>query len=179
VRMGARHLDAMASALFRVAETRGRTAAVSADLRGLSAMIGGSPLLREFAASPVLGRRQRDEALRAMFAGRVDALALTFALRLDAYGMLGRAAEAAEAFDRRRRRASGERRVEVRSARALDERARDAVRARLRHSDPRIEAVFVEDPSLLAGLAFREDDRVIDFSAAARLRKLRAAWTIA
>jgi F-type H+-transporting ATPase subunit delta len=166
----------LTSALHRGAGTEERVARVSEDLAFLRAAADRTPEFRMLIADTGMSASARRRIIETVFRPRLSPVTLHFLFRLNRINGLNQLGAIAEAFDRRIRRARGERQAEVRVARPLTEEDRSAMVGRLSTLAPRVEWTVVHDPSLLSGVAFRENDRILDFSASARLRQLRAAW---
>ena len=176
MKLGPQHSAALARALFRSAVRRHVAEAVSSNLLDVIQLWRTVPDFRSFGEQRGLSRIRREAILRAVIGGWAHPLFTEFMVRVDSWGGLPQIESIARSYEAARRRHAGERSLEVRSAQPLDADARRKWTARIQQSVPRATVTFETHPDLVAGFAFREGDRILDFSAAARLRQLRAAW---
>ena len=176
MKLGPQHSAALARALFRSAVRRNAVELVSVHLTETIRLWNSVPEFRSFGEQRGLSRTRRETILRAVIGGWAHPLVTEFLVRADQWGGLPQIESIARSYEAARRRYTGERSVEIRSAKALDELARRKWSARIQQLIPRAQVTFATHPDLMAGFAFREGDRILDFSAAARLRQLRAAW---
>lgn len=167
---------ALARALFRSALRRNAVDVVSSNLAEAIRLWQSVPDFRSFSEQRGLPRARRETIIRAVFGAWAHPLVTEFLVRVDHWGGLPQLESIVRSFETARRRHAGERSVEIRSAQPLDEEGRRQWTARIQGMIPRAQVTFATHPDLVSGFAFREGDRILDFSAAARLRKLRSVW---
>ncbi len=161
-------------ALFTAAHDRGLLDSVAADLQAVTGFMrstaGAALLLR---SSP-LGTEERQRIAHALFDGRVQPIVvelLDLLLEKKRFGLLD---DVAEDFDERVRSEQGIVRVEVRSARALDEEiVRRLAGALERTTGKQVRLERRVDPRLIGGLRVRIGDRVIEHSVRRTLESMR------
>ena len=127
-----------------------------------------------FRASGAIGRKQKDEVLRKIFAGKTSPVFLNFLLVLSDHERLdmlrGILAAAQELRDER----MGRMRVEVQSATPLPEDQRERLRRELKETFQREPLLSVRtDPELLGGLVVRVGDWLYDASVRTQLDSIR------
>jgi F-type H+-transporting ATPase subunit delta len=164
-----------AEALLAAAENAGQVDAVLDELDDLVRdVIRDQPRFAAILASPSLPAEQKDRILTDTFENRAMPMVVRFLRVLNRHGRLGLIApiarEARSVWDRRQNR----RPVLVRSAVALDDAQRDALRDRLGRmlaATPLL--TFEVDPALIGGLVVQVGDDVYDASVRSRLQQLR------
>ena len=171
--VGARY----AQALFDLAKSGGRVAAVEADLKSFKAMRRESADLRRVLASPAFSAEDKTKAVTAVAsAARFSDMTRKFlglmpkTRRSDAIGAAITAYEALAAAER------GVASAEVTTAIKLTQAQETGLKAALRQAlgkDPEIETVV--DPSILGGLKVRVGSRLYDASLRSKLDSLRFA----
>ncbi len=171
--VGARY----AQALFDLAKSGGRVAAVEGDLKSFKAMRRESADLRRVLASPAFSAEDKTKAVTAVAsAARFSDMTRKFLglmaqnRRSDAIGAAITAYEALAAAER------GVASAEVTTAIKLTQAQETGLKAALRQAlgkDPEIETVV--DPSILGGLKVRVGSRLYDASLRSKLDSLRFA----
>ena len=171
--VGARY----AQALFELAKTQGRLAAVEADLKSFKAMRAESADLRRLLASPGFSAEDKTKALLALAeSAKLDPTTRKF---LGLMGRNGRAAAIASAITAFEALAAAERgavSAEVTTAIKLTAAQEAGLKAALRQAlgkDPEISTQV--DASLLGGIKVRVGSRLYDASLKSRLDSLRFA----
>jgi F-type H+-transporting ATPase subunit delta len=164
-----------AEALLAAAEGEGQADAVLDELDELVAdVIREQPRFSAILASPTLPAEVKDRILRDTFEHRAQPLVVRFLRVLNRHGRLGQLAAIVRAaraiWDRKQNR----RPVLVRSAVALDDAEREALRDRLGRmlaATPLLS--FEVDAALIGGLVVQVGDDVYDASVRSRLEQLR------
>ncbi|MGH9361526.1 MAG: ATP synthase F1 subunit delta [Thermoanaerobaculia bacterium] len=165
-----------ARALLALAEERGESETLLAELGELARHLDRDPEFAEFIASPLVDDERRRETLEQIFRGRASDLLVDALQVLNRKGRLGVLRTVAEAFRRELREARGLVDVRVRTAVPLP----PPLRVRLvetvrRFSGGTPELAEVVDPKVLGGLVVELEGKKLDASLAARLRELGAA----
>jgi F-type H+-transporting ATPase subunit delta len=175
------HIDALAStyarSLFELARDAGgqaKIAEVAAELEQIVELARGDRAFREFIASPIIDKAQRESSLRKIFENRVTDLTLRFLLVLNAKRRLNRLESIAAAYDQRVQEEFGRVEVDVFTAAPLGREQLDDVGRRIRaalHREPVLHPYI--DAGMIGGLKLRIGDQLIDGSVATQLRRMK------
>lgn len=163
-----------AQALLDASAEAKREAQVSQDLDTLSALIRGSNELRLLLKSPVVKREKKQEALRAVFEGRVEPLTLEFIGLLAEKGREQALPLVVEEFRRLRNERLGVVSLDVTSATPLSKEQTEAIRLRFAElTNKTVNVAVAVDASLKGGFSARLGDTVYDGSIRRQLELLR------
>jgi F-type H+-transporting ATPase subunit delta len=164
-----------AEALLGAAENAGQADAVLDELdEVVSDVLRDHPRFAAILASPTLPAEQKDRILTETLEGRAHPMVVRFLRVLNRHGRLGQVGPIARAaralWDRKQNR----RPVLVRSAVALDDAQREALRERIGRMIAATPVLTFEvDPALIGGLVVQVGDDVYDASVRSRLQQLR------
>lgn len=165
-----------AEALLAIAEQRGQTEPLAAELEDLSSLLAAAPEIRRFLETPVLDAAVKKGVLEKALGGQVQRVLVDFVCLLIDKGRIGVLSDIALAFRQRLDHAAGRVRVQATSATALtdaDSRSlAELLRARLQ-SECIVETAV--QPALLGGLVVTIGDTIYDGSVRAQLRRIREA----
>lgn len=143
------------------------------DALGLAAEIAGSDALRELIGDPRIGGERLLEIVRDVGGAAFDESFINFLKVVIVNGRLELLPEMAVLYEQYRREAEAQIRVDVRSARPMDEEQSRALAERLKARFGRDVELHVEvDESLIGGAIIRAGDQVIDGSVRGRLEQL-------
>lgn len=164
-----------ARALLGAAEAAQQTGAV---LDELDEVIGGVldklPHLDQVLSSALVSAEEKSRLLDRAFKGHASGLLLNFLHVVAQHGRLNLLRQIRSHARRMYAEMQGRRRVEVRSAVALDEQLQTRITDEMRNllgAEPELEQVV--DPRVIGGLVVRVGDTVLDGSVATRLSRLR------
>ena len=166
-----------ATALFELARDERKLDSVEESLAALKRALADSADLRELTTSPVT---TRDEAVKAVgaVAGamKVDPLTANFLGVLAQNRRLAQLGNIIRAFNLLAARHRGETNAEIVSARPLDEKQVEAIRANLKSRIGRdVRVDLAVDPAILGGLVVKVGSQMIDGSIRTRLNNLAHA----
>ena len=161
-------------ALFTAAHDRGLLDSVAADLHAVTSFVRVTPGAALLLRSSPLGTEERQRIAKALFGGRVQPVVvelLDLLLEKKRFGLLF---DVAEDFGERVASERGIVRVEVRSAKTLDEEiVRRLAGALERTTGKQVRLDRRVDPRLIGGLRVRIGDRVIERSVRRTLESMR------
>ena len=169
-----------ATSLLELALKQGADApaAVGAELDALCEAARADARFREFLASPMLDRAEREASLQRILKGNASELLMKFVMVLNRKGRLGHLLEIGDAFDQLLQERFGKVEVDVYtvSGGQLPDEVASAVKARVKSAFGK-EAVLhsYADAGMIGGIKLRIGDQLIDGSVATRLRRMRAA----
>jgi len=169
-----------ATSLLELALQQGEDvpAQIGEELDALCEVARADPKFREFLASPMLERVEREASLRRMLDGKFSDLLMRFVMVLSRKGRLGHLLEIGDAFDQMLQQRFGKLEVDVFTVAggALPEEVATAVKMRV-HKTFGKEAVLhsYSDANMIGGIKLRIGDQLIDGSVATRLRRMHAA----
>ena len=153
-------------------------AEVGAELDALCEAARADAGFREFLASPMLDRAEREASLGRILKGKASDLLLRFVLVLNRKGRLGNLLEIGDAFDQLLQERFGKIEVDVFTVQGgqLPDEVTAAVKARVKSAFGK-EAVLhsYRDAAMIGGIKLRIGDQLIDGSVATRLRRMQAA----
>lgn len=153
-------------------------AEVGAELDALCEAARADAGFREFLASPMLDRAEREASLERILKGTASDLLLRFVLVLNRKGRLGNLLEIGDAFDQLLQERFGKIEVDVFTVQGgqLPDEVTAAVKARVKSAFGK-EAVLhsYRDAAMIGGIKLRIGDQLIDGSVATRLRRMQAA----
>ena len=166
-----------ATALFELAVEQKQLDQIAADLAALGALLGESDDLQRLVRSPVLSRKEQQQAMAAIL-GQAGAAALTgnFVGLLAARRRLFVLADIIDTFKQLLAAHRGEVRAAVVSARALSQGQLDSIRATLRTvlgGEVAVDARIDED--MIGGLVVRIGSRMVDASIRTKIQRLQLA----
>jgi len=166
-----------AFALFELASEKKKLESVSAGLASLTSALAESEDFRALTQSPLIGRDAAGKAALALAkAMGVDPLVRDFLGVLARNGRLSRLGEVIDAYERLAARRRGETQAEIASARPLDDKQIDTIRAELKRRIGRDVTVSTRvDPDLLGGLVVKVGSTMIDGSIRTKLNNLAQA----
>jgi F-type H+-transporting ATPase subunit delta len=153
-------------------------AEVGAELDALCEAARADAGFREFLASPMLERVERQASLERILQGKASDLLLRFVLVLNRKGRLGNLLEIGDAFDQLLQERFGKVEVDVFTVQGgqLSDEVTAAVKDRVQGVFGK-EAVLhsYRDAAMIGGIKLRIGDQLIDGSVATRLRRMQAA----
>jgi len=153
-------------------------AEVGAELDALCEAARADAGFREFLASPMLERAERQASLERILQGKASDLLLRFVLVLNRKGRLGNLLEIGDAFDQLLQERFGKVEVDVFTVQGgqLSDEVTAAVKDRVQGVFGK-EAVLhsYRDAAMIGGIKLRIGDQLIDGSVATRLRRMQAA----
>lgn len=166
-----------ATALYDLADETKSLDAVAEDLRRLKGMIDGSPDLRRFLRSPLIGRQAQTRGMQAILeAGKASDLVRRFVGVVGGNRRLFALPGMIEAFLRQLAKRRGEVTVHVSSAQPLSAGQSTALAEALRKAvGQKINIESKVEPELIGGLVVRVGSRMVDTSIRTQLQKLRRA----
>lgn len=163
-----------AEALFGLAHEREAADAVRQELHELTQVIGETPALADLLQRPDLNADRKLTAINAAVGDSFSHMVLSLLATLVRHRRGEYVAEVAAAFDEMADAAAGVVRAEAVTAIPLSDEQRQRLTAALaRVTGKRILLEERTDPQVLAGVRVRVGDRLVDGSAAGRLRRLR------
>ena len=178
------HVDAVAkvyaTSLLELSLKQGADAPVQmgGELEALCEAARADAKLREFLASPMLDRVEREASLQRILKGNVSNLLLNFVMVLSRKGRLGSLLEIGDAFDQLLQERFGKVEVDVYTVGGgqLSDEVANAVKTRVKTAFGK-DAVLhsYADAAMIGGIKLRIGDQLIDGSVATRLRRMRAA----
>ena len=162
-----------AQAVFSLANENGTAERVGKDLQSLVRAIYGDPATREFFASPIVDRVEKEKVLANVFNGTVDEVALHSLLLLVRKRRESLLESLLTEYLKLQTQARGAEPLTIMTARDLPE-------SELRSMVQRLEQVYKKkfevtvrhDPSLIGGVRIAMGDRLIDGTVAGRLEEL-------
>ncbi len=176
----ATHTDTLARiyarSLFELCEEAGgrdKAMEVADELEQVCELARSDSAFNEFLASPLLEVTARGDSLKAIFENKISDLLLRFLLVLNANDRLGHLEQIEAAMIQIVHEQWGRIEVDVTTAQAMDDTAREAITAQLKSAlgkDPVIHSHVNED--LIGGITLRIGDQLIDGSVATQLRRL-------
>lgn len=166
-----------ARALFELALQQGgqeRAEEISGELEDIVELTRSDARFNEFLASRVLGLRERDRSIEAIFSGRCSPLVLNFLRLLNRKRRLGYLPPMAQAFDRLVQEQFGRVEVDVFTPAPIDDAQLRSIRDRLASALGKEPVIHpYTDPGMIGGIKLRIGDQLIDASVSARLRQMR------
>ena len=166
-----------ASALFELAEQHKQLEIVEASLAKLKAALSESAEFRALTTSPLVGREEAKEAVKAVADSLgIDPMTANFLGVLAENRRLAQLGAAIRAFNTIAAQHRGEANAEIASAHPLTDDQVAALKAKLRSLAGRdVNVEMTVDPSLLGGLVVRMGSRMIDGSLRTKLNTLASA----
>jgi F-type H+-transporting ATPase subunit delta len=165
-----------AQALLQVAQGRAQAAEVLEELQELAALSERDAAFRTFLESPLIESEGREKSLETIFRGKASDLLVDTLQVMNRKGRIGLLPAVAKAFEDAVADARGQVDVFVRSAVALTEAQRDAVRVAVQKKIGRAARLIEKvDASLIGGMVVQIGDRKVDASVSTRLRGLSEA----
>ena len=149
---------------------------IAGELGAIVELIRTDPRLREFFASPILGKSARQRTLRAIFENRISDILLRFLLVANDKGRLGELEQIAGAMDAMIQEANGRIEVDVFTATEdqLGEDLLGTVKEKIRSATGKDPVLHRRtDPSMIGGIKLLIGDQLIDGSVSTRLRRMR------
>jgi F-type H+-transporting ATPase subunit delta len=166
-----------ATALYDLADETKSLDAVAQDLRNLKNLIAGSPDLRRFLRSPLIGRQAQTRAMQAVLeAAKTSDLVRRFVGVVGGHRRLFALPGMIDAFLRQLAKRRGEVTVHVSSARPLSaEQSAQLTDALKKAVGQKINIESKVEPELIGGLVVRVGSRMVDTSIRTQLQRLRRA----
>lgn len=167
-----------AAAMLRLAEARGETDFLLAELQDIAARIGENGELATFLSSPTVDRETRRKVIEKLFRGKHSDLFVDSLQVLNRKGRLGLLRSVAEAYAFAREEQRGLVRVKVRTAIPMTTELRAGLKkAAGRYSGKEADLVETLDESLIGGLVVQIGDEKFDGSVLGRLKRLGDAMS--
>lgn len=162
-------------ALFDVAEAGKALAQVEKDLNALAKAIAASADLREFIASPLFGRKEQAQAVRALLQHmKANKITVDFVAALAQAKRLVLLPEVAIIFAQWSEKTRGEITAEVITAEPLSDKDASALADRLsKAAGKKINLKLRQDPTLLGGMIVKIGSQQLDSSLAGKLDRLK------
>jgi F-type H+-transporting ATPase subunit delta len=165
-----------AQALFDLAQERGATDQVAADLSAFSALVAESPDLQRFIKSPVFTAEEQVRALTAVLSRtEIAGIAGNFLKLVAAKRRLFAIADMIRDFNKLNDFAKGLARAEVTVAEPLKDSHVAALKTALAEltGGQSVEMTFKVDPSIIGGLIVKLGSRMVDGSLKTKLNSIR------
>jgi F-type H+-transporting ATPase subunit delta len=165
-----------AQALFDLAQERGATDQVAADLSAFSALVAESPDLQRFIKSPVFTAEEQVRALTAVLSrAEITGIAGNFLKLVAAKRRLFAIADMIRDFNKLNDFAKGLARAEVTVAEPLKDSHVAALKTALAEltGGQSVEMTFKVDPSIIGGLIVKLGSRMVDGSLKTKLNSIR------
>lgn len=166
-----------AVSLYQLAEKeggRGRLEELASELEDLVELTRSIPQLSEFFASRILGSKEREAAIKKMFAGRSSTLLTNFLAVLNRKDRLNQLLPIAAAFDEMIQEYFGRIEVDVYTRHELSRDQVMDIQKKLAESLGREPVVHAyTDEKMLGGMRLQVGDKLIDASVSTMLRKMR------
>ncbi len=169
-----------AQSLLELAEEKGQTDAIGADLSSIADAIKGTPALRLFTIDPSISTGERASLIKRAFDGKVSPLLVNFLGVLNAKGRLSVLTEVAEAYgylvDQMRNKVE----VDVTVAQMLTPDQLQQVQQKV--STALGKTAFVNqtvDESIIGGLMLQVEDKLIDASVKYQLEAIKQQFLAA
>jgi F-type H+-transporting ATPase subunit delta len=165
-----------AQALFDLAQERGATDQVAADLSAFSALVAESPDLQRFIKSPVFTAEEQVRALTAVLSRtEIAGIAGNFLKLVAAKRRLFAIADMIRDFNKLNDFAKGLARAEVTVAQPLKDSHVAALKTALAEltGGQSVEMTFKVDPSIIGGLIVKLGSRMVDGSLKTKLNSIR------
>jgi F-type H+-transporting ATPase subunit delta len=166
-----------ARSLFELAEKQGGQTAIEetvAELEEILDIARSDPKFGEFLSSPSISTKDRAQAIKTIFSGRVSDLVQRFLLVLNEKGRIGHLPSIAAAFDQQSQEKFGRIEIDAFTAAPLPPEQVRQLRDRLGQAMGK-EVVLhpYTDATMIGGVKFRIGDQLVDASVATRLRKMK------
>lgn len=163
-----------ARSMYALAKEKGQVELFLNEFKKIKALTDGSPDLRRFLGNPAITAERRVAILRKVFAGRVEPITLTLVEVLARRHRAEVLPYIAREFVVQYQRVNGIMPVRVRTAVALTDGQREAIRQKVATATgERVELSEQVDASVLGGLVLEVGDRRYDASLASQLRQLK------
>ncbi len=165
---------AYAVTLLEVADERGQTDVIAAELADLRTVIAESPEIARFFADPIISADERGAVVERVFKAQLSELGWKFVHAVDREGQMGLMPDIAGAYDDLLAKKRGRIDVEVTVARPLDDQRLAEVAGRIGSALGK-EAVVSQrvDESIIGGLVIEFGDKRIDASVRRQLSAMR------
>lgn len=175
------HTDALAMtyarSLFELASAAGgqsKVAEVAAELEQIVEIARSDKMFREFIASPIIDKDQREGSLKRVFQNRVTDLTLRFLLVLNDKGRLSRLESVAAGFDTLVQEHFGRIEVDVYTAAPLGREQIDGLQKSIQTALGKAPVLHpYTEESMIGGIKLRIGDQLIDGSVATRLKRMK------
>jgi len=167
-------LTSYAEALLELADARGQTDAVAADLAGVGQVVEADAAFGRYLGDPTVSRHEREKTLASVFEGKINGLLLAFLQVLSSKGHLTHVTGIARAFQALLDQRAGKLNVEVTVAHALTPEALEDVRQQISAKlNKNAQITQKVDDSIIGGVVLRIGDKLIDGSVKAQLETIR------
>jgi F-type H+-transporting ATPase subunit delta len=168
-------LTSYAEALLELADARGQTDAVAADVAGVAEVVNADPAFAKYLADPTVKRHEREQTLATVFEGKINGLLLAFLQVLSSKNHLAHFPGIAGAFKKLLDVRSGKVAVEVTVAKELSAGELEDVRQQISqklNKDAQITQKI--DESIIGGLVLKIGDKLIDGSVKSQLDSIKS-----
>ena len=163
-----------AKAFFEIAEEKGSLDAVAGDFGAIAAAIVQSGELNGFLKAPLISSEKRIEALKALFASKVNSLTLELLLFLERKGRLDITQDTLTEFAVLHDQFKNVQRISIISAFSMDDAQVSAITKRLEEKlNKNIVAEVAVEPGLIGGFKIKVGDQVHDLSVVTQLKKIK------
>ena len=168
-------LNSYAQALMELADARGVTDSVAADVAAIRRIIEADPTLGKYFSDPSISHTERAGKLASTFDGKVDGVLAGFLKLLNAKGRLGHFAGIAKAFEHLLSVRRGEADVELTVPQAMSDTELEDVRVQISMKIGKHARITQKiDESIIGGLVLKIGDKLIDGSVKSQLQSLKA-----
>ena len=168
-------LTSYAEALLELADARGQTEAIAADVAGVGEVINGDAAFTKYLGDPTVGRHAREKTLADVFEGKVSGLLLAFLQVLSSKNHLAHFPGIAKAFKTLLDTRAGKLNVEVTVASALSPEALEDVRQQISAKLSKDAQITQKvDESIIGGLVLKIGDKLIDGSVKSQLETIKS-----
>ena len=162
-----------ATALLEIAKELDQVEDILEDIKLIDKTIEGSKELAMFISSPIIKYDDKQAALNEIFTSRVSEVTGKFLTLLARKGRANLLHQIAKAFVEKYNDYAGIIKIEVFSAKPLDDAQKQSLQQALeKRTNKKVEMSLSQDASLKGGIAVRIDDTVIDGSIKHKLEEL-------
>jgi F-type H+-transporting ATPase subunit delta len=167
-------LASYAQALLELADGRGATDQVAADVQAIAQVLRGDATLTTYFADPSIGHAERAKKLEGAFSGQTSELLVSFLKLLNAKGRLGAFAGIAKAFQALLDERAGNMPVEITVPAALNDQELEDVRVQISTKIGKHARLTQKvDESIIGGLILKIGDKLIDGSVKTQLETIK------
>ena len=167
-------LNSYAQALLELADVRGATDQVAADLKDISGIIDAEPMLGKYLGDPSISHVQRNEKLDRVFSGKTADVLVGFLKLLNAKGKLASIHGIAKAFQHLLDLRQGNQDVEITVPHALGDQELEDVRVEISKKIGKHAQITQKiDESIIGGLIMKIGDKLIDGSVKSQLESMK------
>jgi F-type H+-transporting ATPase subunit delta len=157
--------DRYSKALFELSQEQKNLEAIEEAIVALKNLVRESEDLRSFLADPLLSEQEQAGALKAMFEGKIPALAYQFLLLVGCKGRLNILEDILESFENMYLASTNQIRVDVKTALPVNEQEKTFIAQKLEEKfHQKIIPQWVLDPSLIGGFRIFAQGKLYDYS---------------